>query len=76
MTAERVGDTLLVTVVNDGISIDPHIAPPPGHGIENTRERLRALYGDNASLEIVPRTEGGTIATLRVPFKPQKGTEE
>ena len=74
VTAERAGDVLQVTVVNDGISIDPELAPPPGHGIENTRERLRALYGDKASLEVAPRAEGGTIATLRVPFKPQKGT--
>lgn len=74
VTAERVGDTLQVTVINDGVSIDPNVAPPAGHGIDNTRERLRALYGDSASLEIVPRPEGGTIATLRVPFKPQKDT--
>ena len=76
VTAEHVGDMLEVTVINDGVSIDPNVGPAPGHGIENTRERLRALYGDKASLEIVPRPEGGTIATLRVPFKPQTGTEE
>ena len=69
VTAERVGDVLQVTVINDGVSIDPSVAPPQGHGIENTRERLRALYGDKASLEVAPRPEGGTIATLRVPFK-------
>ena len=69
VTAERVGDVLQVTVVNDGVSIDPDLVPPPGHGIENTRERLRALYGDKASLEIAPRPEGGTIATLRVPYR-------
>ena len=74
VTAERVGDVLQVTVINDGVSIDPSVAPPAGHGIENTRERLRALYGDSASLEVASRPEGGTIATLRVPFKPQKGT--
>ncbi len=74
VTAERAGDVLEVTVINDGVSIDPNIAPPQGHGIENTRERLRALYGDKASLEVAPRPEGGTIATLRVPFKPQQGT--
>ena len=74
VTAERVGDMLQVTVINDGVSIDPNLAPPPGHGIENTRERLRGLYGDKASLEIAPRAEGGTIAKLSVPFQPQKGT--
>ena len=74
VTAERVADTLQVTVINDGVSIDPNVAPPAGHGIDNTRERLRALYGDKASLEILPRPEGGTIATLRLPFRPQKDT--
>ena len=69
VTAERVGDVLQITVVDDGAGIDPQAAIPPGHGIENTRERLRALYGANASLEIARRPEGGTIATLRVPYR-------
>src|ERR1043166_1851242 len=68
VTAARGGDVLEITVINDGVSIDPAAPIPPGHGIDNTRERLRALYGDNTSLEIVPRAEGGTIATLRVPY--------
>ena len=69
ITAERSGNVLQIVVINDGISIDPAAAIPPGHGIENTRERLRALYGEGASLEIAPRREGGTIATLRVPYR-------
>src|SRR5688572_11918258 len=75
VTAERVDDVLEVRVINDGVSVDPNVAPPAGHGIENTRERLRVLYSDAASLEVVPRRKGGTIATLRVPFKPQKSTK-
>jgi two-component system, LytTR family, sensor kinase len=73
VAAERVGDVLEITVTDDGAGIDPDAAIPPGHGIDNTRERLRALYGENASLQIVRRPEGGTIARLRVP---QKGTED
>ena len=69
ITAERVDDVLQITVVDDGVGIDPAAPVPSGHGIENTRERLRALYGDKASLEIAPRPEGGTIATLRVPYR-------
>jgi two-component system LytT family sensor kinase len=69
ITAERDGEQLQITVINDGVSIDPAAPLPPGHGIDNTRERLRAHYGDNASLEIAPRPEGGTIATLRVPYR-------
>jgi len=69
VTATRSGDVLDITVINDGVSIDPAVPAPPGHGIENTRERLRALHGEKASLEIVPRPEGGTIATLRLPYR-------
>lgn len=68
ITAEHDGEFLKLSVVNDGISIEPQVAPSPGHGIQNTRERLRALYGARASLEISPRVEGGTIAILRVPY--------
>jgi len=69
VTAEHSGDVLEITVINDGVSIDPAAPIPPAHGIDNTRERLRALYNDDASLEIVPRAEGGTIAILRVPYR-------
>src|SRR5215211_2585606 len=69
VTAARTADVLEITVINDGISIDPTARIPPGHGIDNTRERLRVLYGENASLEIIPAAEGGTIATLRVPYR-------
>ena len=69
MSATRAGDSLEITVVDDGPGIDPAAPVPPGHGIENTRERVGALYGEKASLEIVRRAEGGTIATLRVPYR-------
>jgi two-component system, LytTR family, sensor kinase len=69
VTAERAGDVLQITVVDDGVGIDPQAPPPAGHGIENTRERLHALYGTNASLQLARRPEGGTIATLRVPYR-------
>ena len=79
--AERVGNVLEITVIDNGIGIDPAAAIPPGHGIDNTRERLRALYGDNASLEIARRAEGGTIATLKLPYRemgpePNGGTSQ
>jgi len=69
IAAQRVGDVLEISVTDDGVGIDPDAPIPKGHGIDNTRERLRALYGEAASLEIVRRPEGGTIATLRVPYR-------
>ena len=69
IAAKRVGDVLEIAVTDDGVGIDPDAPVPAGHGIDNTRERLRALYGDRASLEIVKGTERGTIAILRVPYQ-------
>ena len=66
-------DILELSVADDGPGIDPQAAAQAGHGIANTRERLRALYGDRASL-VVERSgvagTTGTIATLRVPYVP------
>jgi two-component system, LytTR family, sensor kinase len=69
IAARRDGEVLEITVTDDGPGIDPEMSLPKGHGIENTRERLDALYGDKASLVVVRRAEGGTIATLRVPYR-------
>src|SRR5262249_39632412 len=66
VAARRDGDTLTITVADDGPGIGD-MEPPNGHGIENARERLRALYGDRASLTLAAAPGGGTIATLRVP---------
>jgi two-component system LytT family sensor kinase len=69
IAARRDGDTLEISVTDDGAGIDPELVSPRGHGVENTRERLRALYGERATLEVTRRAEGGTIATLRTPYR-------
>ena len=65
--ARRDGGVLEVSVTDDGAGFDGR--GPQGHGIENTRERLQALYGDRASLEYRGAENGGTVATLRVPYR-------
>jgi two-component system, LytTR family, sensor kinase len=70
ITIAREGDQLVMTVADDGIGVTPG-GPPniTGHGIANTRERLSALYGQEAFLTVEPRSEGGTVATLRIPHR-------
>src|SRR5206468_4175465 len=69
VSARRDGDMLELSVADDGPGIDPRAAELKGHGIDNTRERLRGLYGDRASLTIQRATDGGTVAVLRVPYR-------
>ena len=67
--ARRDGDHLDVSVADDGGGVGEGATIPEGHGIANTRERLRGLYGNRGSVEIGRRPEGGTLARLRVPFR-------
>jgi two-component system LytT family sensor kinase len=69
IAARRDTEWLVLTVEDDGAGVSAGQSFAAGHGIENTRERLRALYGDRASLDVTTRADGGTIATLRVPFR-------
>jgi LytS/YehU family sensor histidine kinase len=69
VAARRLDDLLEVSVTDDGVGIDDSAEIPKGHGVENTRERLQALYGERASLDLIRRAEGGTIATLRLPYR-------
>jgi sensor histidine kinase YesM len=66
--AAREGDSLAITVTDDGAGIGDGDVAKDGHGLENTRERLRTLYGESASLHVARRAEGGTAARLRIPF--------
>jgi two-component system LytT family sensor kinase len=73
IAARRDGDVLEVAVYDDGAGVDEERVNIPGHGIQHTRARLTALYGTRASLAVGSRPGGGTIATLRVPFRELAG---
>ncbi|MEX2283935.1 MAG: histidine kinase [Gemmatimonadota bacterium] len=67
IAARRDGGALIVSVADDGAGIGGGVESPGGHGLANTRERLRALYGERSSLELAS-TSDGTVATLQVPY--------
>jgi two-component system LytT family sensor kinase len=66
VTARRYGDDVLITVGDDGAGFSGALSE--GVGLRNTRARLQTLYGDAASLTLMPRTDGGTIAEVRLPM--------
>jgi two-component system, LytTR family, sensor kinase len=68
--AARVGDSLRIEVRDDGPGLPPEgIDPARGIGLANTRERLRQLYGDTASLTLDNDPQGGAVATLILPYR-------
>ena len=69
VSARRHGDVLELTVADDGAGGTDASAQASKHGLENTRARLRALHGDNASLALEPAAPHGTIARLRLPYR-------
>ncbi|MGC4051914.1 MAG: hypothetical protein QM757_21440 [Paludibaculum sp.] len=59
-------DMHIVEVRNPGDGSIPGAAFPAGHALDNIRRRLRLLYGERASLELLLR-EDGVCAALRIP---------
>jgi hypothetical protein len=66
--AER--EALVLTVRDGGPGPVSETPTRGGAGIalRNLRARLQRLYGDAASLALVPRAEGGTDAVVRIPL--------
>lgn len=69
--ARRTDDNLILQVQDDGPGLHSDTTPTPGTGVglRNTRARLEQLYGEDQALELVQVPAGGTLATLRIPYK-------
>jgi two-component system, LytTR family, sensor kinase len=74
--ASRVNDQLEITVTDNGSGIPASGAEHKGIGLSNTRARLRQLYGDTATLTIVPGERGGTTVVMSIPFHPAPAISE
>ena len=66
--ATRAADVLELIVTDDGAGVHGDVTSP-GHGLANTRERLKTLYGERADLDVSAAGSGpGTVARLRIPY--------
>jgi signal transduction histidine kinase len=68
--AARDGDTLVLTVRDTGVGLQPASAGGTHFGLQQVRDRLATLYGASASLTLAGASdaEGGTCATVRLPI--------
>jgi two-component sensor histidine kinase len=66
--SRREGGQLYLQVDDDGLGL-PAGGAAEGLGLGNTRARLQLLFGAEASLELVRKSEGGTRVALRFPFR-------
>jgi two-component system LytT family sensor kinase len=70
LAARRSEDRLCVEIADDGAGLAAGARPTERIGLTNTRQRLRAAFGDDQRLTLEPRAEGGTVVRLDLPYRP------
>jgi signal transduction histidine kinase len=71
VSAKRQGETLHLSVTDDGpgLAKEQRAFPHEGIGLSNTRQRLRELYGDGQSLTLEAPAEGGLRVEMVIPYR-------
>jgi len=67
IAAQQLPQGLAVSVIDDGVGLGASTTSGGGLGLSNVRERLRALFGEHASLRVESRETGGVQACIVVP---------
>lgn len=71
ISAAQHGGMLDLTVADTGRGLQAAPGRPgTGLGVANTRERLRAVYGDHATLSLTPNTPNGALVRITLPLPP------
>lgn len=65
--ARKQGEALVLSVENDGPPAPMDWDEASGIGIQNTRERLRILFGDKATCRFSARPNGGVRVEIAIP---------
>ncbi|WP_457425851.1 sensor histidine kinase [Roseateles sp. P5_E7] len=69
VSARREAGALCIAVADDGQGLDaPRRRGGNGLALDNIRARLAARWGPGATLELLPREGGGTLATIQIPL--------
>ena len=78
VSAAREGDVLVLSVRDSGAGLGIATGDADRYGLAHVRERLATLYGERASFALAPAgdAEGGTLATIRLPFETMSETGE
>ncbi|HEY3927046.1 MAG TPA: histidine kinase [Candidatus Koribacter sp.] len=68
VAARQLGAHLVLTITDDGVGFTPE-DESVGIGVSNSRSRLKQLYGDDQSVELVSTPGQGTTVTVKLPFQ-------
>lgn len=72
VTARRDGERLHLDVADDGAGLTTSTTRREGIGLSNTRERLRASFGDDQRFSLDSGGESGTVARIDIPYRVYK----